>query len=185
MVPAPTREEHTVAVLEYKTKRTVVETRQLVIDDAAFISDHGCSVAKASPAVLKNELLARGLLEEGVIIASESDGIIMPTFPTAVTPEQVGYVTWRLDGIIYGDEIALLSVQRADPVPGVIAAGGVISRWDEIIDGRPGTEFNGPWADTIEVPVDATEDEVWAAARAAADEHLAAMAAAENKESTR
>ena len=173
------------AVVEYQTKRTVVETRQLVIDDAAFTTDHGYSVAEASPGVLKNDVLARGLLEEGVIIAAVDEGVVMPTFPTAVTPEQVGYATWRLDGIIYGDEIALLSVQRADPAPGIIAGGGVISRWDKMIDGHPGTEFNGPWADTIEVPVDATEDEVWAAARAAADEHLAAMAAAENKESTR
>ena len=148
------------AVVQYTVTRTIRETRQLVIDDDEFTGEHGLTPAEAEEHQLSQHLLESGKLERGELVADQLSELTGPEDVFVLDPDQQATdVQWRVSGFWNDDEIVITDVacaertlDRADTVPSNV-------------------NHCGPWSDTVEVPLNATDEQVWAAARELATEY--------------
>lgn len=148
------------AVVQYTVTRTIRETRQLIIDDTEFTAEHGHTPAEAEEHQLSQHLLESGKLERGEVVADQLAEFTGPEDVFVLDASQDATdVEWRVAGFWNDEKIVIVDVacaqrtlDRADDVPSV-------------------TNHCGPWSDTVEVPLNATDEQVWVAARELADEY--------------
>ncbi|MEX5259213.1 hypothetical protein [Kocuria sp. CPCC 205263] len=101
-----------------------------------------------------------GKLERGELVADQLSELTGPEDVFVLDPgQQATDVQWRVSGFWNDDEIVITdlacaerTLDRADIVPSNV-------------------NHCGPWSGTVEVPLNATDEHVWAAARELAAEY--------------